>query len=170
MKNLILALALCLSAVPAFAGNDGPNAAPSMRPQTIAKAEVMAMFTAPGSANYTSVEVLADGEVVLTRKYAGQQTKTDVSLFATLDGKVVASLVQDIKALSAGKPVDTSPGTDGCMDAPSLRYSTLSNGVETELASRMDCKDFKKPNENEADARVLRFLESLLNMTSIVQK
>lgn len=176
MKYFILALAVCFSAVPAIAGNDGPNAAPKMpgpKVTSLAQVTTSSFFTAPGSPYSTTVEVLPSGKVVVTssiRSENGEADKVQVSALAALSKKAISNLMSDLKNLSAGKPVDTEPNTPGCMDAPGTSYSVLQNGQIVQLAFNGGCKEYRKPNMNQSDWRVLRLLQGLQDMSAILEK
>lgn len=165
MKNLILALALCMIATPTFAkdGNDGPNAAQQEQqaPQFIAEVVQGSGFVPHDYPSGTSVGVKENGSVVLTKFYFDGKVKTEV--IAKLSKAMTANLLANVNAVSEGELIDQAPNSPGCMDAPTTTY--LANGVK--VKQRADCKEYLKNNENDADRQVVTTLGSLWDLANL---
>src|SRR4051812_38534656 len=72
MKKLILSqllLAAMLVSTSAFAGNEGPNAAPKPPPVVIAKATTYIGFRPPNMAGKVEISIKSDGSMTKTESY-----------------------------------------------------------------------------------------------------
>lgn len=170
MKHLILALALCFSAVPAFAeaGNDGPNAAPKeikAASDYIAQINVANGFVPHNHPSGISVGVKADGFVEVTRIWWGG--KMQVEVIARLSKRTTAKLQANVNAVSKGKIVDTNPGAPECVDAPTVTYLANVNGALVKVEQRAGCKDFRKKEANQADYAVVSTLKALAALAEL---
>ncbi len=169
MKNLILALALCLVATPSLArdGNDGPNAAQEARsaPKIIAQVSIGAMFVPHDHPKGESVSVKDNGDVEHTLYWFNGKTK--VKIIAKLSNATLAKLKANVNAVSKGEVVDPNPELPGCMDAPTTTYLANTNGVLLAIEQRIDCKDFRKTDANEADAAVVKTLKALMDLAEL---
>ncbi|HVK60141.1 MAG TPA: hypothetical protein VM432_01275 [Bdellovibrionales bacterium] len=164
MKTLFLSLMLLASSA-AFAGNEGPQAAPVPPPNpTVAKASVHSFFTPQDSAKTTIVEVLRSGQVKLSLQYF-DASRNKTSNMLRLSPELTRKIVALVAKVEAGKLVDPTPEDPGCFDAPYTSFKAVKdNGQEIEIAANSACKHMLKQPRNGADAELERILKSLLDL------
>ena len=164
MKKLLVSLALLVGSS-AFAGNEGPQAAPD-QPQVIARVVVGSFFVPPGRPVSTSVTISTAGAVVRTDSWMDGRSKTVA--VATLSPEITAKLVKASAAVQPGELVDPNPSEPSCQDAPSTTYYAVKN-QEIAIGARQGCKDLYKENSSDADMLLKSALEAALNLSYLAK-
>ena len=160
MKPLFLTALLSLMFAPAFAGNEGPQAAPpNPGPAVIAEFSVGGGLRPPSSPYAISVTIDSAGVVRYVEEYGGGRDKS--RKVAVLSADTLASLEAHVEAVQSGELKDPNPKRPGCVDAPSSDYQVIKkSGERIGIAARRACKDYEKEDATEADVAVIKALDA----------
>jgi hypothetical protein len=166
MKKIMLGL-LMLTSVSAFAGNEGPNAAPQLPPiPVVATVQIASFFHPPGSPDTIRVEIMKDGQILRTEVYRDQKVIT--KQVATLSHELSRAIDAAVSKVKPGKLIDPNPKSPGCMDAPSVNYSVTSDNGKIDIGATVACKEMIKDNGDENDGLVRRALEAADSLSSLI--
>ena len=167
MKAQCLAVLFSLITHSAFAGNEGPQAAPQpLPPKIIAQVISGSGFASPSSPITSTVDILADGRVQATEIFRDHNIK--VKELAVLSAEVLAKLKALIQSTRAGKLVDPSPQSPACMDAPSTNfYAILASGERIAVGGIEACKKMEKENGTSSDAQIMEILQGFWSLANL---
>jgi hypothetical protein len=168
MKKVLLGL-IVLTSVSAFAGNEGPSAAPQLPPPIVAKVQIASFFHPPDSPDTVRVEIAANGKVTRTEVYMRQNNKVVVKQIAKLAPSVIKSLIEHANKVVAGELKDPNPKEPGCMDAPSITYTAINQSGEIDIAERQACKEMEKENATFEDQAVRSALDAALDLSNLAR-
>jgi hypothetical protein len=167
MKTQFLALVLILSSLTAFAGNEGPQAAPVLPPKLIAQLVTGSGFGPPSMPAVSTINVLENGKVQATDRY--RDGHVTVEELAQLSPMVLAKLQTLVNSTVAGELVDPSPEFPGCMDAPSTTYyAILADGTKIAVAGQQQCKELQKSNATSSDYQIESILKGFISLANIL--
>lgn len=155
--SLLLVLAFSFSA---FAGNEGPQAAPKQQEKMIAELSVVVMFGNPSLPWFYSYQIYANGYTQLVTQMRDSKEKKIKALkpYRRKDAQEIRDLVKEIVP---GKLFDGNPTRPSCMDAPTTNMRVLSNNQEIMIAQYAGCKAMNRENRSHADEKMINILNEL---------
>lgn len=160
MKTL-LALVLVLGfTFGAHAGNEGPQAAPTMPKTLVAEYVVNSYFGPQDMVGTFSFQIFSNGTTQLKRmKMGGVVTVKALKAYNAEDTAEINALVAEVRA---GELFDANPNSPGCMDAPTTSATVYQPKGKIVIAQHMACKSMDRKNRSHADEKLISILDELV--------
>ena len=161
MKSQFLVSALLALSLNAFAGNEGPQAVPTMPPTVIAEYDANGgFFVPPNMPNAYHYKILTNRKATRTTYFRSSEApKTDViKTLSEVEFKLLNYLVSKVKP---GATFDPHPDQPGCQDAPSFKFLVNTTAGTILLSETMACKTTKRHNETFADREIMAMLKEI---------
>ena len=163
MKSQCLALLLSLTTLTAWAGNEGPQAAPTLPSQVLAEMVIGSGFGPPDMPFSTTIDIMKDGRVQEIQTF--RMNRTVITELATLAPDTLAKLNKTVQSTKKGNIVDPDPKVPSCMDAPTTMYfAILNSGERIELGASEGCKEMRKDNATYGDKQIQKILQGFMSL------
>jgi hypothetical protein len=162
MKKMIFSILTLVFVSSAFAGNEGPQAAPiAPKPAVVAERRMSGGFFAPPDVPYVrSLQILENGDVNKVEFYRNVADPVTVLVYKLTNAQI-ARLQNLVAGVQEGKMIDPQPEEHGCMDAPLFEDVVYKAGTRIVIAQKFNCKDMVHDNATVADTKVIQALNKI---------